>query len=629
MQRGAFRARTRPANDSGWVAEWFKAPVLKTGVGASPPWVRIPPHPPTCFAPAPAQTKMTCRNYPEALLALWIAGCAGPAVGHDEAVARTAFRAAEVALDRHSDGFFLDDDPQAPALLERRWSVVRQWTVAYLKEHPAATEAEIASAVRRLSADLRIEAIRLDPRTVLVSASRGEMGTVFIVAAPGKRFAIAWTISHSAASSAPEAGLLAAWAADGARDSCRMAPPNRGGCGPLFGAIGRLPDDGAGNHRFYVDATYAQPMGLTVAVQLSIWTWTGRTAKPLFAKTYAYMLDQRLGTRLDGNLLHLRVKDEFKTFFACGSCEGRQLDWTIRIGPDRIEDLGKTSAVPELDLIDALYDRMLNGEPVKDLASPAVVKALASKTAAVGRKRQRRAVLPCWACSWIGKLRPKVSGQSCGFQPTPGEPTSSRSVPQKANRAFPPPRTSATPSERDRSPQAPDPSAILQSHQAGTRAGKSATSESAAGRRAIRCRRRETMLKEFKEFAMRGNLIDMAVGIIMGVAFGGLVNSLVNDVIMPIVGKITGGVDFSNLFINLSGPHDQFASLKAAKDAGAATVNYGLFINLIINFVIVAFVMFLLIKGMNKMKKEAPATIPAAPPRSEVLLAEIRDLLKK
>lgn len=137
------------------------------------------------------------------------------------------------------------------------------------------------------------------------------------------------------------------------------------------------------------------------------------------------------------------------------------------------------------------------------------------------------------------------------------------------------------------------------------------------------------MLKEFKEFAMRGNLIDMAVGIIIGVAFGGLVNSLVNDVIMPIVGKITGGVDFSNLFVNLSGPQDQFVSLRAAKDAGAATVNYGLFINLVINFIIVAFVMFLLIKGMNRMRKEAPAAPPPAPPRSETLLEEIRDLLKR
>jgi large conductance mechanosensitive channel len=137
------------------------------------------------------------------------------------------------------------------------------------------------------------------------------------------------------------------------------------------------------------------------------------------------------------------------------------------------------------------------------------------------------------------------------------------------------------------------------------------------------------MLKEFKEFAMRGNLIDMAVGIIIGVAFGGLVNSVVNDIIMPIVGKATGGVDFSNMFINLSGPQDQFASLKAAKDAGAATINYGLFINLVINFIIVAFVMFLLIKGMNKLRREAPAAPAPAPPRTETLLEEIRDLLKR
>jgi large conductance mechanosensitive channel len=137
------------------------------------------------------------------------------------------------------------------------------------------------------------------------------------------------------------------------------------------------------------------------------------------------------------------------------------------------------------------------------------------------------------------------------------------------------------------------------------------------------------MLKEFKEFAMRGNLLDMAVGIIIGVAFGGMVNSLVNDIIMPIVGRITGGVDFSNLFINLSGPQDQFVSLSAAKDAGAATINYGLFINLVINFIIVALVMFLLIKGANRMRKEAPAGPPPAPPRSETLLEEIRDLLRK
>lgn len=139
------------------------------------------------------------------------------------------------------------------------------------------------------------------------------------------------------------------------------------------------------------------------------------------------------------------------------------------------------------------------------------------------------------------------------------------------------------------------------------------------------------MLKEFRDFAMRGNLIDMAVGIIIGVAFGALVNSMVNDLIMPIVGAATGGVDFSNIFINLSGPQDQYATLAAAKEAGAATINLGLFINLVINFIIVAFVMFMLIKAMNKAMRKAPPA-PAAPPaptRSEVLLEEIRDLMKR
>ena len=112
------------------------------------------------------------------------------------------------------------------------------------------------------------------------------------------------------------------------------------------------------------------------------------------------------------------------------------------------------------------------------------------------------------------------------------------------------------------------------------------------------------MLKEFKEFAMRGNVVDMAVGIIIGAAFGGIVTSLVNDVIMPPIGLLLGNIDFSNMFAVLKegakapGP---YASVAAAKAAGATTINFGLFINTIINFVIVAFAIFLLIKGVNQM----------------------------
>ncbi|MDH4258211.1 MAG: large conductance mechanosensitive channel protein MscL [Candidatus Aminicenantes bacterium] len=122
------------------------------------------------------------------------------------------------------------------------------------------------------------------------------------------------------------------------------------------------------------------------------------------------------------------------------------------------------------------------------------------------------------------------------------------------------------------------------------------------------------MFKEFKEFAMRGNVLDMAVGIIIGVAFGAIVNSLVADVIMPPIGLALGNVDFSNLFIVLKagGTAGPYASLAAAKQAGAVTLNYGFFINTIINFIIVAFAVFLLVKGINRLRRKQ-AALPAEP----------------
>ncbi len=123
------------------------------------------------------------------------------------------------------------------------------------------------------------------------------------------------------------------------------------------------------------------------------------------------------------------------------------------------------------------------------------------------------------------------------------------------------------------------------------------------------------MLKEFKKFALKGNMMDLAVGVIIGGAFNALVTSLVNDIIMPLLSLITGKVDFTNLFIALDGK--EYATLELAKEAGVATVNYGTFISGIINFIIMAFVVFLIVKGMNKLrevseKKEAPAA-PAEP----------------
>lgn len=137
------------------------------------------------------------------------------------------------------------------------------------------------------------------------------------------------------------------------------------------------------------------------------------------------------------------------------------------------------------------------------------------------------------------------------------------------------------------------------------------------------------MLDEFKKFALRGNVVDMAVGIIIGAAFGKIVSSAVNDVIMPPIGLLLGGVDFSNLFVNLG--EGTFETLAAAEEAGAPIIKYGMFINTVLDFVIVAFAIFMAIRMMNKLKKaeeEAPPPAPPEPSNEEKLLTEIRDALK-
>jgi large conductance mechanosensitive channel len=132
------------------------------------------------------------------------------------------------------------------------------------------------------------------------------------------------------------------------------------------------------------------------------------------------------------------------------------------------------------------------------------------------------------------------------------------------------------------------------------------------------------MLEEFKKFAMRGNVVDLAVGVIIGAAFGAIINSLVNDIIMPIIGAVTGGLDFSNYFIPLS-PKVTATALVDAKKQGAVLA-WGSFLTIALNFLIIAFVLFLCIKGINRLKAKEPA--PAAPSKEVQLLTEIRDALK-
>lgn len=132
---------------------------------------------------------------------------------------------------------------------------------------------------------------------------------------------------------------------------------------------------------------------------------------------------------------------------------------------------------------------------------------------------------------------------------------------------------------------------------------------------------------EFKAFAMKGNVVDLAVAVIIGAAFGKIVDSLVKDIVMPVIGQLVGGVDFKELYINLGST--AYATLELAEKAGAPLIKYGLFINAIVNFLIIALAIFVAVRAINKLKKPAPTAAPAAPPEDILLLREIRDSLKK
>jgi large conductance mechanosensitive channel len=140
------------------------------------------------------------------------------------------------------------------------------------------------------------------------------------------------------------------------------------------------------------------------------------------------------------------------------------------------------------------------------------------------------------------------------------------------------------------------------------------------------------VFKEFKEFAMKGSVVDMAVGIIIGAAFGAIVTSLVTDIVMPLIGAATGGLDFSSRYLLLRDgtPPAPYATIAAAKAAGAVTINIGVFISLVLNFLLVALVLFMIIKGINQLRRTPPPAPAVAPPptNEERLLGEIRDLLK-
>lgn len=307
-----------------------------------------------------------------AVIALAAAASAGHAVAQQDP--RSALEQAATQLKPHTDGYVLDNDPASPDLLAGLWQAVR----AEAADNASNGAAQLCKALSRPGLQLSSQCLQLEPGLVLVSAGYGEMGDVFSVTDAGET---PWSIGESPLPDNATFLPLTAWQARRASASCRLS--DRGACGPVHAQLGRLPKDAAGNPRFFVDATYAQAAGATVRGQLSIWTWRGAGAQPLYVQDYEYYMDQPAGVRLQGDRLLVREKGEFKTFVSCGGCEGRQMDRAIEIGPDGVRDLGEVSIVPALDLIDDLLDTLVHHRPTGALASAqtaADLKAIIDKS---------------------------------------------------------------------------------------------------------------------------------------------------------------------------------------------------------------------------------------------------------
>lgn len=290
------------------------------------------------------------------------------------------YEAAKALLATHTDSFSLDGTPEGREALEAYWDAIQDWTLWYLNSHSQMSPREISEHLetQELNGGVEVGVEKIGSDLYAVSAGYGEIGTVFFVEKRRGIYAVVWGIRHVPAPYIAKFPTLAAWSTDHARDPCNLGKEDGSGwdlCGPIHGDVALLPPNSTGRTRFFIDATYAQAASETVAGQVSIWTWDGRAATPLFAKTYGYTLED-VDVHLSGSVLTVRVKDEYKMFYSAGCCAGRELDWTVRIGPDRVDDLGMRPLIPELDAIDDLLFRVWHRQPTAAIAAPKVVATL-------------------------------------------------------------------------------------------------------------------------------------------------------------------------------------------------------------------------------------------------------------
>ncbi|MDE2183530.1 MAG: hypothetical protein KGJ78_10970 [Alphaproteobacteria bacterium] len=287
------------------------------------------------------------------------------------------------ALDAKCDefcGYGINGSLEERRALDALWDATQDWTVAYLSDRRKIDLRKINTDLVNRHAHERTniapDAIfALQPGLYGVLSSWEWTGNVFLVEKHEGRFRVAWDIRKADAGAFP---VLKAWHTDRARNDCEKdGNASRDVCGPIIGnEIKLLPRDGDGRVRFALLATYGQLAETTVAGQLSIWTWDGTAPRIQWAKRYTYNFEDA-SWRQHGELLKIRATGWWRMFFACGTCIGRQMNWTIRIGPHRIDDLGMTPVVAELDALDEIFYRVWKHLPADDLATSKVQETAA------------------------------------------------------------------------------------------------------------------------------------------------------------------------------------------------------------------------------------------------------------
>ena len=327
---------------------------------------------------------MNCPKLP-AIFAVALCASTSLAFGAspEPAALKRAYDAASRIVNHEStfSGFKIGNSPEDAAALEQQWTLAAEWLSLSLSGQSTLDEKQVSAKLHEIDSRLETDVLSLEPDIYLIGIRRDEIGTVFVLRRIDNHFQAVWNIREMTKRDLDQFPQLAAWSAQLASDDCFTKKRDSAGrrCGPMFtDKLGVLPRDRKGRPRFYVDAGYSQQIGETVGSQLSIWTWDGSRAVPLMAQSYGQMIDVPGEPELRNDVLRVRTKEEFTNFFSCGECRGRQMDWSIRIGPDGVQDLGRTSTMPELDSLDLLVERLVHRRPTAELASEDVAAAMAA-----------------------------------------------------------------------------------------------------------------------------------------------------------------------------------------------------------------------------------------------------------